>query len=61
MVKVDFKKFFTDRVWFGWWYRPPYRDRGHEGASYSGRWVHDPNPKFQRVIMKFRDAVNVED
>ena len=60
MLNVNLKKYITDRVWFGWWYRdfsatrwttqpPDYALQAHQ-KYFSTKWVRDPNVKTHREI-----------
>ena len=71
MVKVDLKKFITDRVWFGWWYRDfsieAYEDptlvpwlskRFVMERYFSTKWIRDPNSNTHWTIKKIRHLNN---
>jgi len=49
MIKVDLKRFFRQRIWFGWWYRGYCND---DERFQMGGWVRDPNPKYSIIIRK---------
>ena len=66
MVKIDIKKFITDRAWFGWWYRdfgihelPPFPSNLISKdfmlrRYWSTKWVRDPDPKCHWTISKLK-------
>ena len=50
MIKIDFKQFLHDRLWFGWWYE----DKPHRRAPH---WVFERHPAVRLIsIMKLKEA-----
>ena len=42
MVKIDWKLYFRQRIWFGWWHRGWY----DEDDIWKMDWCRDPNPVY---------------
>ena len=45
MINIDFKNYFHDRIWFGWWYRG-WSTHGSILAGEIGGWCRDPDAYF---------------